>query len=94
MLLRFSLAVLSPNARKQHIPPTLSKFLGGDKAGWPESKIEAILSTLATIERSRKRAAQRSRRGSSRHGQSAESRTSKSPNKIWAPNFTARRARR
>jgi len=30
---------------------TLAKFLGGEKGGWPESKIEAILATLATIER-------------------------------------------
>jgi ParB/Sulfiredoxin domain len=29
---------------------TLSKFLGGEKAGWSESKIEAILNTLATVE--------------------------------------------
>ena len=30
---------------------TISKFLGGDKAGWPDSKVETILGTLAVMEK-------------------------------------------
>jgi hypothetical protein len=36
--------------RHYYTAGSLAKFLSGDKAGWPESKIEAILKTLATIE--------------------------------------------
>jgi len=41
----------SERSESSYTAGTISKFLGGEKAGWPDHKIETILATLAVVEK-------------------------------------------
>ena len=46
-----SVGAISERPEMGYTAATISNFLGGEKAGWPDHKIETILATLAVVEK-------------------------------------------